>query len=191
MKGTRNGILNKVGKLGLAIVTTRALLLAGVGSAAGGNITTTGGVVGGALTLSNAASANLNTTLTGLDLIVSGDLGQSTVSDATGSGAGWNLTVTATTFKNAANKTLATDALTITGVTVVKNAGKNPTNSIGYPVTVPMGANAPTAVKFYSSAANSGMGKFTITPNVSLDVPADTYAGSYSSTITISIVSGP
>jgi len=190
MTGKRMTWTRKIVNIGLAALTTGALLVASVGSALAGTVTTTSGVVGGALTMSNGATASLNTTLNGLDLVVSGDLGALTVADATGSGQGWNLTVTGTSF-TANGKALPNDALTITGITVVKNAGKVPANTIGYPVAVPLGASAPTAVKFFSASADSGMGKFTITPAVALSVPAETYAGSYSSTITLSVVAGP
>ena len=182
-----NGTMGRIGRLALALVAGGALLLGTVAGAGAGNITTTNGVVGGARTLSTADSANLSTTLSGEDLVVSGDLGASTVVDATGSGAGWNLTVSMSPFTTAAGKTLPSGAaLTITGVSVVKNAGKAPVNTVVYPVTV--GASA---VKFYSAAADSGMGKFTVTPAVSLSVPADTYAGTYATTITMSVVAGP
>ena len=35
------------------------------------------------------------------------------------------------------------------------------------------------------------MGKFTVTPTVGVFVPQSTFAGTYTSTLTIAIVSGP
>jgi hypothetical protein len=35
------------------------------------------------------------------------------------------------------------------------------------------------------------MGSFTVTPTVQVAIPANTYAGSYSSTVTLAAVSGP
>ena len=175
----------------LAAAATAVLLLGTVGEAVAGNVTTTGGVKAGPLTLTNAPTMSLTTTLDGSDLVVTGSLGDSTVIDATGSGAGWRLTIAGTTFKNAAGKALPSDALTISGVTVVKNSGKAPTNTTSYPVTVPTADSAPPAVKFAAAAADSGMGKFTVTPSIALAVPADAYAGDYGSTLTISIVAGP
>jgi hypothetical protein len=46
-------------------------------------------------------------------------------------------------------------------------------------------------VKFFNAAATTGMGKFTITPTVSIALPATTYAGTYTSTLTLAVVSGP
>src|SRR4051812_4286231 len=96
----------KVGKTGLALVASAALIVASVGVSGAASIPTSGGVKAGPLTLTTADKANLSTTLTGLDVSVPGDLGQNTVKDATGSGAGWNLTVSGTAFTNAAGKTL-------------------------------------------------------------------------------------
>jgi hypothetical protein len=67
----------------------------------------------------------------------------------------------------------------------------SPTNAIGYPLSVPAGGTAPTAVKLFNSAANTGMGSFTITPTVQVSIPANTYAGTYTSTVTVASVSGP
>jgi hypothetical protein len=100
----------------------------------------------------------------------------------------------------------------ITSVGLSDNAGStdtNPTNSIGYvgnavgenPVTtgleIPQGLsteeapNGPTPVKFYDAAHGTGLGNFTVTPNISVDVPANAYNGYYQSVVTLAIVSGP
>jgi hypothetical protein len=94
----------------------------------------------------------------------------------------------------AANYTLATTASSLTGVTAVCVGGStctNPTNAITYPVAVPAAGTAPTAVKFFNAAVNTGMGKFTITPTIAISLPANTFAGAYTSTITLAVVSGP
>jgi len=121
-----------------------------------------------------------------------------TVVDATGTGNGWNLTITSTTFSTggATPHTLASNISTITGVTTVCVSGTTctaATNAITYPLAVPAAASAPTAAKFFNAAVDSGMGKFTITPTVALSVPANAYASAsgYSSTITVAVVSGP
>jgi hypothetical protein len=35
------------------------------------------------------------------------------------------------------------------------------------------------------------MGKFTVTPTIQVAIPANTYAGTYTSTVTVAVVSGP
>jgi hypothetical protein len=119
------------------------------------------------------------------------------VSDATGSGAGWNLTATSTTFTTGGGspKTLSTSATTVgSAPTVACDASvtcTTATNSVSYPYTLPAAASAPTATKLYNAAANTGMGNQTVTPTWKLAVPASTFAGTYTSTWTESLVSGP
>jgi hypothetical protein len=135
-------------------------------------------------------------TLSGDDQTTSYSLGL-TVTDATGSGTGWNMTITSTTFSTGGGAhSLSTTASTINAApNVTCNSGSSCTNpdnsSTHYPVTVPAAATAPQAVKFFDAAANSGMGKFTIAPTVTIAIPANTIAGSYTSTISVAMVSGP
>ncbi len=118
------------------------------------------------------------------------------VSDSTGSGTGWNLTATSTTFASGAH-TLSTAATTITAApTVACDAGVTCTKAtktalVTYPYTLPAGAAPPTATRMFNSKAKAGMGDQTITPTWRLAVPADAYTGTYTSTWTISLVSGP
>jgi len=110
---------------------------------------------------------------------------------------GWNVTITSTQFQTGTTptRTLPATASSITGVTAVCTAGQTcttmPQNGITYPVAVPAGQPAPTAVKFYNAAATSGKGTFDISTTINITVPANTYAGSYTSTITLARVSGP
>ena len=108
-------------------------------------------------------------------------------------GLGWNATVTSTQFAGGSH-TLPASVSTITAVSdSCPNGGlcTNPTNSVSYPVAVPAGAGPPTAVKFFNAAATTGIGTFTVTPTVSVAVPQNSYTGTYTSTLTIAIVSGP
>jgi hypothetical protein len=171
-----------------------AALCALPATALGASATATGTLTGTTLSLSTSAtpafSANLD----------SGDSTPTytvplTIQDTRGTGAGWNTTITSTQFTTggATPSTLATNASTLTGVSSTCTSGTctNPTNAISYPVAVPAGATAPTAVKFFNAAANTGMGKFTNTPTIGVFVPQSSFAGTYTSTLTISIVSGP
>jgi hypothetical protein len=181
----------------LCIGFTLVVVLAFSGSAPAfaDSTTATLSVNGGSLTEVNATTPTPSVTLNGTDQTVTYTLAI-TATDATGSGAGWNLTITSTQFSTGGGtpKTLATNASTITGVTAACVGGStctNPTNSVTYPAAVPAGGTAPTAVEFFNAAASSGMGKFTITPTVAIAIPANTFAGTYTSTITLAAVSGP
>lgn len=114
------------------------------------------------------------------------------VDDDTGSGAGWDLTISLTTFTNSGH-TLATDVAQIGSQPSDScNGGTctNPTvSSISYPLVLT--ADGSTTSKFFNATANTGMGNFTITPTFTVTIPANAYAGTYSSTFTVSITSGP
>jgi len=143
--------------------------------------------------VSSPPNVSFAATLNGLDQTVTSTQAMD-ISDATGSGAGWNVTATSTTF-TAGAKTLSTAATTLTGApTDACDTGSTcsvATNSITYPYTLPAGATAPTATKIFNGAANTGMGNQTVTPSWKLSIPATTLAGTYTSTWTISLVSGP
>lgn len=117
------------------------------------------------------------------------------VSDATGSGAGWNITATSTTFSTGGGATLATTATTVQSAPArACDAGSScslATNSVSYPYTLPAAGSAPTATKLFNAAANTGGGNQTVTVTWSLSVPATATVGTYTSTWTISLVSGP
>jgi hypothetical protein len=66
-----------------------------------------------------------------------------------------------------------------------------PSNSLTYPISLPAGTVAPTAVKLYNAAVNSGEGPSNVTLSFQLSVPGNAYSGSYSSTWTFTIASGP
>jgi hypothetical protein len=106
--------------------------------------------------------------------------------------AGWNLTITSTQLTTG-TRTLASTASSITAVSFacISSCTTNPTNAISYPVALPAATTPPTAVKLYNAAANTGKGTFTITPTATVSVPSNSYGGSYSSTLTLSVVSGP
>jgi hypothetical protein len=169
------------------------IALATAAAAAASTITATATVTGtGSVSLSAVTTASFSDTLDGTDQTVTYQL-PLTVVDARGTGGGWNLTVTSTQFTTG-TRTLATNASSMTIVSSTCNAGStctNPTNAIGLPIAVPAGVTAPTAVKFFNSAATTGMGSFTVTPTVSVTIPGNAYAGSYASTVTVAVAAGP
>lgn len=116
------------------------------------------------------------------------------ISDARGTGAGWNVTATSTAFNNGA-ESLPNGSTTITGAPAVAcDVGIScvtPTNSITYPYTLPAAAVAPAATKMYNAATSTGTGAMTVTPTWRLLVPATAAVGTYTSTWTLSLVSGP
>ncbi|MHB1783537.1 MAG: WxL domain-containing protein, partial [Acidimicrobiales bacterium] len=118
------------------------------------------------------------------------------IADATGSGTGWNVTITSTQFSSgsAALPSSATSVNAAPSAVCDSGASCTPatlSSSVTYPVTIPAGSTAPTATRLYSAAVGSGMGDQTISPTFTLGVPANSAAGAYSSNWTLSLVSGP
>jgi hypothetical protein len=118
---------------------------------------------------------------------------QFTPDDETTAHVGWNITGTSSAFSDGSGHTLPTTATTATTATTSTTGGNcvMPTNSIGYPVTLPAGSGPPTAVKLYNSASGKGQGPTKVTLTFQLAVPANAYRGTYTSTWTFAMVSGP
>jgi hypothetical protein len=177
----------------VTLALAAALILAA--SAPAADVTATATVTGGTRSLSTSATPSVSATLNGTDQTPAYTLPM-TVNDFTGTGAGWNVTITSTTFSTGGGspKTLATTASTVTSLSATcagPGTCTNPTNSISYPLGVPAAGTAPAAVKLFNAAANTGLGAFTVTPTVQVSIPANTYAGTYTSTVTVASVSGP
>ncbi|MHB1783538.1 MAG: IPT/TIG domain-containing protein [Acidimicrobiales bacterium] len=118
------------------------------------------------------------------------------IADATGSGAGWNVSITSTQFSDgsATLPASATSVGTAPSATCDTGASCTPatlSSAVTYPVTIPAGSTAPAATRLYSAAAGSGMGDQTFSPTFTLAVPANAAAGAYSADWTLSLVSGP
>jgi hypothetical protein len=168
--------------IGIAVVALVAST-----AALAGTLTTTATVAGTAgISLNLPSNPSLSNTLDGTDQTVSYApvLG---VIDARGLGTGWNLTIAATTFSDGSGHTLAPG--TVSGVASVCKSGSTctaATNSVTYPLTI-----GSTANKFFNSAANTGLGRFDVTPTIDVAIPGNAYAGTYTSTVTLAAVSGP
>ena len=176
------------------LVSAAAVSAALAGSLPAAATTGTATISAGSLAfVSTPPNVSFAATLNGLDQTPTNNEAID-VGDATGSGTGWNITATSTTFTTG-TKSLSTSATTVTaGPTDACDASATctlATNAITYPYTLPAASTAPTATKLYNSAANTGMGNQTVTPTWKLSIPANTFAGTYTSTWTISLVSAP
>lgn len=179
----------------LAVAIVGVATLVAATAAIAGNITATATVNGaGALGLSHGATAAIGTvTIDGTDQSVAYTVPLS-ITDARGNGSGWNATITSTSFNDGSGHSLATSASSVSAVSVACVAGgscTSPTNAVTYALGVPAGSTAPSAVKLFSAASTTGMGRFTVTPTVNVNIPGNVYAGTYSSTVTVAVASGP
>jgi hypothetical protein len=171
--------------LPLALLVATALVV--VTAAAAGTITTTATITGTAgLSLNLPANPSISDTLDGTDQTVTYGpvLG---VVDARGTGAGWNVTISATNFSDGAGHSLAPG--TVTAAAQACHAASTctaATNSITYPLTI-----GGTAAKAFNAAVATGLGKVDVTPTVSVSIPGTTFAGTYTSTVTLAVATGP
>ena len=146
------------------------------------------GCNGGALALPDPGAQNFAPlTLTGVDQTAS-TVVTLQPSDLTGSGSGWNVQVTASQFSSGPHA-LPASATSVTAAGAAASMAGTcslPSNSVTYPVTL-----GTLPVKIYDAAAGSGAGPANVPFVFTLGVPANTYAGSYTSTWVFSIASGP
>ncbi len=184
-------------RMRLSLLTVAALALAAATTAGAASLTVNATVTAGS-TLSVAANGtpSFSLTLNGDDQTTTYTLPVQVV-DARGlaTGGGWNLTVTSTQFSDGAGHTLPTTASTITGATSGCQSGSTctlPTNSVSNSsLALPSGAGPPTAVKFFNAANLTGLGRVNVNTTVSVAVPANTIAATYTSTLTVAIAAGP
>ncbi len=212
MLGTRS--VRRLAAMGAAAVL---LGTAGVALSAqvAGALTGTAAIAAGPLSATLPGALSWSDTLNGFDQTVvdTNSADQSyTVTDATGSAAGWHVTVSATTFTCSSGPNCATartlansGTFSTNGSTSSATATAAPTvacaagstcsgvsNGVTYPVAITTAASGPTAYTVLSSGTGKGMGAVTVS-NVGwwIAVPASTYAGTYVSTVTIAVVAGP
>jgi hypothetical protein len=170
----------------------------------------------GTLTLTGPSSGSLTwgTTLSGLDQTATDTTSTDqiyTVNDATGSYLGWHVTVSATQFTTGSltlsnTGTLSTNGsvTSVTGTTAPSTACTAsatctlPTNTTTYPVAITTAATSPTAYTVYDDSANTGIGSVDIGGSASanpvgwwVSIPATTKPGTYTSTVTMEVISAP
>ena len=174
-------------RLLILTVLTAAALTTGVAALAG-TLTPTATITGTAgISLNLPSNPSITDTLDGTDQTVSYApvLG---VVDARGSGAGWNLQISATTFSDGSGHTLAPG--TVASVSSACKAGSTCTPASSSGITYPLTVTG-TAAKFFNAALNSGLGKIDVTPTVDVVIPGNAFAGTYTSTVTLAAATGP
>jgi hypothetical protein len=172
-----------------------------------------GVLAAGSLTVTGGAPGSLAATLNGQTQVGYTTLSSYSASDTTLTGAGWNVTVQASQFSctagvgscPAGGSNLPLNSLIMAPPTVACHTGTN-CLLVQSPPTITLASNAAidtggsSGVKVASAAANTGEGTYDFTPglvdstsghNLKLTVPSSAYATTYSSTVTISIGSGP
>jgi hypothetical protein len=186
----------------------------GPATPAGTPCTLTGslGVTAGILALTSPAALAWSATANGLDQQLTDTSGAHQsylVTDSSAAGAGWHVTVSATTFTSGAN-TLANAGTFLTNGSITAEAATTaptascgslstctlPTRTTTYPVAITTAAAAPAAFTIFNASVNTGLGTIQIGAGANpvgwwVNVPAKSLAGTYTSTISLQIVSGP
>ncbi|MDP9069504.1 MAG: WxL domain-containing protein [Actinomycetota bacterium] len=185
--------------LAVTVVSTLAMPAASAAtdptdiSLTGGDLTATTPTVGdfAAVTLDGTAKST------------TAAMGTWDVTDARGTGLGWNLTFQATQFAEwdstlnagaggyvTGGKKLAASSLKMPVPSVLADGTLSALPTI---LTGPYTLDSGSAVKVASAALDAGMGNYDFTPggSLTLTVPANAYARTYRSEVTVSVVSGP
>jgi hypothetical protein len=175
-------------------------------------LTGTLGVNAGALNLTSPTALAWATTQSGNDLqVVDPTVAHQSyvVNDATGSGGGWHVTISATTFTSGVNKLPNTGTFLTTGSTSAEAATTAPTaacsaavtcvlpaNTTTYPVAITTAASAPAPATIYDTSAGTGLGSITIGIGASpvgwwVNVPSNARSGTYTATVSLQVLTGP
>ena len=172
----------------LAIAAFALSLATPLGALAATGDATSVTVTGGTLTSTTPLANDFpGVTIDGASHSPTAALATFSVSDLTGTGAGWHVTAGATQFTGASHS-LAVGSLELSQPTVAANGttSADPTINIG-PYTIDNGA-----VTIASAAVGAGMGNYDFSATtLTLAIPADVYADTYTSTVTITVVTGP
>jgi hypothetical protein len=141
-----------------------------------------------ALTVTTAAVTFPAVTLDGTSQTVAGSTSAWRV-DATGETGGWNLTVASTDF-TAASRTIAVANFSIrllnSDIMVVSGDPTGPSST-----QTTFTSLSATPLKIASAGVGDGNGVYDLTPGFELAVPAETYTGAYSATLTVDVAVGP
>jgi hypothetical protein len=166
------------------------------------SVTLTAGAL--SFTANPLASDFPSTALTGATQTVRTPFSDWSVKDATGSGAGWNVTLAASRFSNAgATNTLPLGSLNYTpaAATPTKvdplNLSLPPIVQLPTPPATAYTLDSGSGVKVVSALAGTGAGEWSFDQqnlaggDLALTIPANAIADTYTSTITETLSTGP
>jgi len=171
----------------------------------------------GTLNLTTDSTLGWSAALTGADLnLVDATTPDElyTVVDASGAAAGWHVTVAATTFTTGTVTLANTGTFSTNGSITSKTTAGYPTAACTagstctlpthttapttFPVAITTAASAPTPYVIYDANAGTGIGSIAIGGSGSpapvgwwLTVPGNTTPGTYTSTISMTVISAP
>jgi hypothetical protein len=183
----------------LCAVSLTAIAALAPATAQAATDTTSIAITGGTLeyTTPFAAGDFPATTLTGAQQTKSANVEAFVVTDSRGGSAGWHLTIAASQFTASGGDTLPTGSLTMAvppvPTTTLGNLGIAPVPNATLAAT-PIDGGSTQNIASAAALALSGAGKWTFTPltgALSLTVPPAVAPGTYTSTITTTLATGP
>ncbi len=113
------------------------------------------------------------------------------VGDNTGSGNGWSITLSSTPFVTGSGTTLADSDFTVTATPTSSCSGSGSCTVASFANLYPFVLPGGTAAKLASDSTNAGLGDVQVNCQWNAAIPANSYAGAYSSTWTLTLASGP
>ena len=180
--------------LGATALLTLGMSLSAFAAADTGATITGGTLSGGALGFASFGAITLN----GRQQTSTAAFSLANVTDARGTGAGWNVSLTLTPLAEyntttlayvASGKTLAASSIMVTTAPIVSlvDSTSSPANTIT-PVATTTALDTGSAVKLLDTALNGGMGSYAFSNMTStLTVPANAFAKTYKSDATVSL----
>jgi hypothetical protein len=174
------------------------------GAASATNLAVTGApLTGGAIAFADFGVNGTGVVLNGRQQTPTASFSFTDLVDASGAGTGWHLSLTLTPFVATApaaavtaGYALAPSSLTVRHAPIISlmdPTGSDPANIVpGLTVMTPLDNSPATAVKLFQAPVGEGMGAYSISPvDLALNVPANTYAATYTSTATVTLVNAP
>jgi hypothetical protein len=166
-------------------------LMAAVAFAEDATVTVTGGSL-----VSTAADVSLSgVTLDGTDQTATSTTDSWEINDARGTGAGYCVTIDSGDFSDGSHTVDISQAdqefkVQILDGDTVCNAGDCTNMPVSQVSTQTAITTNPATLNMLSAAADEGMGDYNYGPDFELEVRAETYAGSYTATVTVTANSG-
>ncbi len=144
-------------------------------------------IIQGTLTISNPSLATISAvTLEGTSQSSTGSLGDISIVDNRGLGTGWSATVSVSDFTCCLNThTIAVSYLNLNPGSLRVISGKADGVKPGEAHVFSGTSDSATLM---AALPASGMGSYAVNPTITLSIPADAYAGTYTATVTVTII---